>query len=108
VSEPAAVLAGAMAGHEIGFEEPPQACRPISGLIPNKAGFAAFEVRAGSIRATRHGLRQDGLVRQGDRRRAIAHTVVNNHQESDAGRGEGSGRLIAPLVTQVIVVESTQ
>jgi hypothetical protein len=26
-------LAGAMAGHEIGFEEPPQACRPISGLI---------------------------------------------------------------------------
>jgi hypothetical protein len=41
-----------MAGHEIGFEEPPQACRLISGLVHNKAGFAAFEVGAGSIRAS--------------------------------------------------------
>jgi hypothetical protein len=65
-----------MAGHEIGFEEPPQACRPISGLIPNKAGFAAFEVRAGSIRATRCGHRQTGLVRPGDRRGGVGHTVV--------------------------------
>ncbi len=40
-----------MAGHEIGFEEPPQACRLISGLVDNNAGFVAFEVGTGSVRA---------------------------------------------------------